>query len=641
MRSIRTLYEMKAFMKQNCLWKTTKERNSNHSESLGLCSLNACTLVLAFCAVLLMHWSAFAQQADQGAITGTVFDPQGSVVPNATVTVTQIDTAFTVISKTNGSGVYVASPLNIGRYSVACAAPGFKTVTQVGLTLNVNSRLGVNCHLDVGQVTENVTVKANEQALLQTDDSSTGQVFSSKTINETPLNQRNYVFIAQLAAGVAQTPSGVSRGQGNGDFDANGQRPDQNSFILDGVDNNSSAINFLNGASYVIKPPPDALAEFKVQTANYSAELGHSAGAVLNASIKSGNNAFHGDLWEYFRNDALDARSLFAPPGRQPEYRQNQFGATTGGPIIRNHLFFFGDVEANRIVIGNTGLYTVPTSLMRQGNFTELLNPALTGAPQATLLYQPGSGGTKPLSCNGQQNVYCTNQLNPLAVKLLNILPQPNVNNGLTYNNFTTNLSEVNNVAQWDGRIDWNATAKDQAFARLSLSNNVISAPSPFGALDGVGYGTDGANRLKSENLELSETHVFTPSLSNELRFSFEYGAYLFGNEFLNADEASNLGLGGIPYTPGNGGLPGFNVSGISSFGTTCCLPTTEHANNGELVDNVTKIAGNHSLKMGFQLQKIRSSFTSSDFRMGIPVIPASSPASRASPLPARESLIS
>jgi hypothetical protein len=583
------------------------------------CILSISALMIPIGSTLLVPMRTFAQQADQGAITGTVVDPGGSVVANVTVTITQVDTAFTVIEKTNESGVYVAAPLNIGQYSVTCAAPGFKTVTQVGLMLNVNSRLGVNCHLEVGQVTQSVTVQASDQSLLQTDESSTGQVFSSKTINETPLNQRNYVFIAQLAAGVAQTPPNVSRGQGNGDFDANGQRPDQNNFILDGVDNNSSAIDFLNGASYVIRPPPDALAEFKVQTSDYSAELGHSAGAVLNASLKSGTNAFHGDVWEYLRNDVLDARSFMAAPGPIPEYRQNQFGATIGGPIVRNHLFFFGDFEANRIIIGNTGLYSVPTPLMRQGNLTELLSPALTGQPQATLLYQPGSGGTQLLTCNGLQNVYCTSQLNTLAVKLLNLLPQPNVNNGRTYNNFSTNLNEINNVAQWDGRLDWNATAKDQAFARLSVSNNPFNVPVPFGPLDGGGYGSDGSNRLKSENLELSETHVFSPRLSNELRFSFEYGAYLYDDVFLNTDQAANLGLGGIPYTPGNGGLPGFQVSGISSFGTPCCLPTSEHANNSELVDDVTKVVGNHALKMGFQLQKIRSSFYQLGFPHGYP----------------------
>lgn len=592
-------------------------RPAGSANAFRCCLLNWGALLIAMSAPIFLCCAALAQ-ADQGAITGTVFDQQGAVVPNADVTVTDVDTGFAATAKTNASGTYVISPLKIGHYTVTCASPGFQTENHPGLMLNVQQRLGVDCHMAVGQAAQTVTVRSSDRPLLQTEDSSTGQVVSSAVINETPLNQRNYVFIAQLSAGVEQTPSGGSRGQANGDFDANGQRPDQNDFILDGVDNNSSAIDFLNGASYTIKPPPDALAEFKVQTGDYSAELGHSAGAVLNASIKSGTNNLHGDLWEYFRNDALDARSFNAPPGNLPEYRQNQFGATIGGPVVKNHLFFFGDFEANRIIIGNSGIFTVPTALMRQGNFTELLNPSNTGYAKPDLLYQPGSGGSAPLTCNGQQNVFCANQMSPLALKLLSMFPAPNYGAaGQTYNNLNVNLSQVNNTAQWDGRVDWNVGAHDQAFARLSLSNNPIFTPDPFGVLDGGGYGSDGPSRLKSEDLALSETHIFSPAFSNEVRFSFEYGAYIYGTESQDTNVSANLGLGGIPYQPGIGGVPWMNVGGLSLFGATCCVPVAEHANNGELIDNVTKIVGNHALKMGFQLQLIRSGYQAGAFDRG------------------------
>lgn len=577
--------------------------------------LCVCALMIVIGSTMLLSTPALAQ-ADQGAITGTILDPQGRAVPNADLTLTHVDTGLVLTRKTDQNGVYVFSPIKIGHYTITCAAPGFKTETHSGLMLNVNERLGDNFHLAIGQQTETVTVSAGDRPLLQTEDSSTGQVVSTKVINETPLNQRNYVFIAQLSAGVAQTPGGGSRGQGNGDFNANGLRADQNDFILDGVDNNSSAIDFLNGASYVIKPPPDALAEFKVQTGSYSAELGHSAGAVLNASIKSGSNAFHGDLWEYFRNDALDARSFMAPPGPLPKYRQNQFGATIGGPIVRNHLFFFGDFEANRIIIGNSGLFTVPTALMRQGNFTELLNPALTGTGAITL-YQAGSGGSQLQTCDGQQNMFCTNQQNSIAAKYLNLFPSPNTNNGKTYQNYTASLNQINNTTQWDGRMDWNATSRDQAFARLSYSNNPTFTPVPFGILDGGGYGSDGPSRLKSMQFALSETHVFSPSVSNEIRFSFLYGAFIFGITNQNVDVSSQLGLGGVPFSKGFGGLPWMSIGGLSDSGAQCCSPVQEHANNSELLDNFTKIAGNHALKVGFQFQKIRSGYAASGFPRG------------------------
>lgn len=592
--------------------------------------LSICVLMIAINSMLLLSVPAFAQ-ADQGAITGTILDPQGRPVAGAEIRLTNTNTAFVVTTKSDQSGIYVFSPIKIGQYSVTCVAPGFKTETHSDLTLNVNARLGVNFQLQVGQVSETVTVLAIDEPVLQTEDSSTGQVMSSKVINETPLNQRNYVFIAHLAAGVEQTPAGQSRGQGNGDFDANGQRPDQNDFILDGVDNNSSAIDFLNGASYVIKPPPDALAEFKVQTGSYSAELGHSAGAVINASIKTGTNGYHGDVWEYFRNDALDARSFnptapILPGGRLaplPEYRQNQFGATIGGPILKNHLFFFGDFEANRIVVGNSGVFTVPTLKMRQGDFSELLNPSLTGAGAPITLYHPGSGGSQLLGspCGNPINVFCASEESPLALSLLNVLPKPNTGaTGQTYNNYNHNLNQINNTAQFDGRIDWNINYRDQAFVRVSQSNNQVNTQVPFGPLDGGGYGFGGPDSYFSQNIALSETHSFTPTLINEFRFSFLYGNFTVGLAGLGSNVSAQLGLGGVPNAE-IGGVPTFIPTGgnnqFSRFGSDCCVPNQEHQNNLEIVDNVTKIAGKHALKMGLQLQKIRSSFFLGGFPRG------------------------
>ncbi|HEY2011941.1 MAG TPA: carboxypeptidase-like regulatory domain-containing protein, partial [Bryobacteraceae bacterium] len=331
--------------------------------------------------------SAFAQQ-DQGAVTGTVTDPSGASVPNATVTLTNVDNGFVLNGTTDGSGNYTFSPVKIGNYKVTATAPGFSTTEQSNVHVDVQSRVEANIKVNPGAAT--TTVEVNEAPpLMQTQDASTGQVMSAKTINDTPLNGRNWIFIAQLTAGVA--PPNGARGAGKGDFNANGQRAEQNNFILDGVDNNNNVVDFLNGASFVVRPPPDALAEFKVQTGAYSAEFGHSAGAVVNASIKSGTNAIHGDLWEYIRNDAFDVHEFFGGP-TVPKYRENQFGATLGFPIIKDKLFFFADAEANRIIFGEThsGL-NVPTALMRQGNFSELLNPGLTSGGVPVTLYQPST----------------------------------------------------------------------------------------------------------------------------------------------------------------------------------------------------------------------------------------------------------
>jgi hypothetical protein len=203
-----------------------------------------------------------------------------------------------------------------------------------------------------------------------------------------------------------------SRGANKGDFSANGARSQQNNYILDGVDDNAVLVDVPNGASYVYKPVVDSLSEFKVQTSNYNPEFGRAAGAVVNMSVKSGTNDFHGSLWEYWRNNILNARDYFNTA--IPKYRQNQFGGTIGGPILKNKLFFFGDTEANRIIFGQTSVYTVPTSLMRTGDFSELLNPSLTGNNTRTI-YVPGSDGQTVQQCKGVTNVFCANQVSQAA----------------------------------------------------------------------------------------------------------------------------------------------------------------------------------------------------------------------------------
>ncbi|MFC6644626.1 carboxypeptidase regulatory-like domain-containing protein [Granulicella cerasi] len=566
-------------------------------------------LVLAV-AILLSR--AVLAQSDQGAVTGTVMDPQGAVVSGASVQLTQVDTGLVLTAKTNQGGVYVFSPIKIGNYSIKISHEGFQTVEKTALHLNVNQRLGVDVKLPIGSANDVVNVVGTTE--LETEDSSVSQVVSSKTLNETPLNGRNYIFIAHLSAGVAPSPG--TRGTGKGDFSANGQRAEQNDFILDGVDNNSNVVDFLNGASFVVKPPPDALAEFKLQTSSFDASFGHSAGAVINASIKSGTNQFHGDLWEYWRNDALNARNWDALT--IPKFRQNQFGATIGGPIIPNRLFFFADGEANRIIYGQTFTGTVPTALMRQGNFTELLNPAINGQGQAITLYQPNSGGTTLLTCNGQQNVLCPTQINATAQRLLNLFPAPNANGANIYNNYKKNLNVADNTAQWDGRLDWNATAKDQAFARMSYSNEPVTYPPPLGSiLDGGTFANTGSGLSRGENFVFSETHIFSPNFVNEFRFGYNWGHFAYKNATANTDVSAQEGIGGIPYSPGIGGLPYMVVSGINQIGAPANYPSDEYQNSYQILDNVTRVVGRHNLRFGVNFQRIRFSTEQPGFVRG------------------------
>ena len=571
---------------------------------------------LLFLLALLSPIAGWAQ-VDQGAITGIVSDSSGAVVPKANVTLTAIDTGLAIQTLSNQSGNYTFSPIKIGNYTVSVSVPGFQKLTRDNIHVNAQQRLEVDLQLTPGAVTETVTV-STDAPLLQNETSGVGQTIDTKSINETPLNGRNWVYIAQLTAGSvsASANSGGTRGSGTGDFVANGQRAEQNNFILDGVDNNSNLVDFLNGSSFVMRPPPDALSEFSLQTSNFSAEFGHSAGAVMAASIKSGTNQIHGNVWEYARNTDLDATPWNAQT--TPPYHQNQFGATLGFPIWRNKVFYFGDLEVNRIAISNPNIITVPTALMRQGDFSELLNTSLTDSQPVTL-YQPNSANPgQPLTCNGKANVFCSEQINGIAQNILSLYPQPNANNGKTYNNYNVNLATHDNTFQWDQRLDWNISAKDQTYARYSYAHEQKLNDLPLGPiLDGSGYGGRSDPSLFM-NFMLSETHIFSPRITNEFRFGYNWGRSKFIQDHAyEPNIASSLGLGGVPVPgPGEYGLPYGGVSGINSWGSEGT--NNEGQNVYQILDNVTLNFGNHSLKAGLSLQAVRFSYQFAPASLGL-----------------------
>jgi hypothetical protein len=561
--------------------------------------------VLCLLLALSLCSGAYAQ-VDQAAISGVVQDTSGAVIANALVILTNTDTGLVLQRQSNETGAYIFSPVKIGNYKLSASAPGFQTTSQQNLHLDLQQSLNVVLKLHPGAISETITV-SDAPALLQTQESSVGQVISTEAINDTPLNGRNWVYIAQLTAGVAP-PFGNTRGSGTGDFVANGQRAEQNNFILDGVDNNTNLIDFLNGSSFVMRPPPDALAEFSIQTSNFSAEFGHSAGAVMNASIKAGTNHIHGSVWEYLRNTNLDSKDWDATS--IPPYHQNQFGGTLGLPFWKNHLFYFGDIEANRISISNPQTTTVPTALMRAGDFSELLNTNLNNQGVPVQLYEPNSGGTQPLQCNGKINAFCQNQIDPVAQNIMKLYPQPNFGvPGQTYNNYRTNVGRADNTVQWDQRVDWNISQQDQAYVRYSYAHEFIRHGLPLGPiLDGSGFGGEVDTNL-AQNFMLSETHTFSPTIANEFRFGYNWIASQYHQPNANNYSlAASLGLGGLPNNgPGLGGLPlgYFDGSiGINQWGS---VGTQDEAQNVyEILDNVTKTIGNHSIKAGVSFQAIR-----------------------------------
>jgi hypothetical protein len=332
-------------------------------------------------------------QIDTGTITGTVTDQTGAVIPNAKVSLINEGTNLTLTMTSTADGSYTFSPVKIGTYTISVEAAGFEKVIHPHLTVSINQSLKDDITLRPGSVTQTIEVTGAAPAL-QTQDASVGQVVNQQSINNLPLNGRNFTFLAQVVAG-ANTPQPDTRGNAaNGAFSANGLRPAQNNYLLDGIDNNSDNVDFLNGTNFVVLPPPDALSEFKVQTSDYSAQYGRAGGAILNATIKSGTNQLHGDLWEFFRNDKLDSADFFEDSGglQKAEYRLNQFGGTIGGPVVIPHvyngkdkLFFFGDVEITRRRQGNVFTSSVPTALERNSGYTDLADTILGQTTPACL----------------------------------------------------------------------------------------------------------------------------------------------------------------------------------------------------------------------------------------------------------------
>ncbi|HEY2858445.1 MAG TPA: TonB-dependent receptor [Terracidiphilus sp.] len=578
----------------------------------GFLAQITCLLILAVPGIA---WS----QVDQGAIDGVVTDQTGAVIVKAEVTLTSQLTGLSFTSTTSSTGFFKFTPIKIGLYNLTVSAPGFETYIQQGIRVDVSSDVGLKVGLKPGAVSENVTVTSTTE--LQTEEASTGEVFSTETIDQIPLNGRNYVFAAQLTTGAAAPNQGFTQVAGAGDFTSNGSRVSQNNFILDGVDNNANMQDFLNGATYAMLPPPDALAEFKVESSDYSAELGRSTGAALNASIRSGTNDFHGKLWEYLQNDRLDAADYFDTTGKTA-YHQNQFGGQLGGPFYRNKLFFFADSQVTLIssFVPASPNNTVPTDLERAGDFTEQLDPANTVGFGAIPLYLPGGNSTpaagapelpgvtqRYLTCNGRRNVICSP--NPVATAVLQLFPKPNQGpTGQVFNNYTIPATAAsNNATHYDARLDYNPSAKDQVFGRYSYTNNPRLFAPPLGVLDGGGFGSSGQDTNYIKSGVVSETHFFTTTLSNELRVGFNWlsAAYLQVNS--NVNIAAKYGLGGIPFGPDLGGFPEIGFGGyINGIGIPSYMPSAEKQNVLEVIDNVSKQWGRHTVKIGANLQHVR-----------------------------------
>jgi hypothetical protein len=613
------------------------------TKSLSYIALTALVLLLA-------NQSVFGQ-VDEGSVTGVVQDTTGAVVPSAKVTLLNTDQGLTQTTNTDSSGVYTFSPVRIGNYSISATAPGFSVTTQEHINVAVSQNARVNIELKTGAATETVEV-TTAPPQLQTEDASVGQVVNERSVNNLPLNGRNFTFLAQLSAGVNNSQADTRGNAASGAFTANGLRPSQNNYLLDGIDNNSDNVDFLNGTNFVVLPPPDAIQEFKVQTSDFSAELGRAAGAVLNATVKSGTNGIHGAVWEFFRNDVLDAADWFEDNNgvKKGELRWNQFGASIGGPVIKNKIFYFGDYQGFRRVQGNTqsGI-AVPTVLQRNSGYSNLselvsanassaaradalgrlipvgtvLDPAttravtagtvdpVTGIAAATTGYVRDpfgaatcTGGTISLAACPGLNQIPAARIDPGAVKLLDLFPLPTTS-GVS-SNFTDSPNLYQHSNQFDVRGDFDPSEKDQVFARASYWDNPQFIPGPFGGVaDGGGF-QEGIQTAKSFQGVAAYTHLFSPTTVNVARVGWDHlHTSRFGPEGSTFGIPAQYGIPGIPQVTENGGLPAFSFGGLQTLGSNNFLPSDETTQTTQVVDDLSKVYGQHSFKVGVEYQHV------------------------------------
>jgi hypothetical protein len=538
---------------------------------LGLCALLGASLA----------WG----QAFTASILGTVKDNSGSVVPQAIVTITNIATGNTTSAVSDSNGDFTVSLLPPGDYRVTVEAPGFKRSVQEPVTLLVDQRQHLDFSLELGQVSENVTVTA-ETSQVQADTATVGTAVTQAQTSELPLNGRNFLQLDLLIPGAQPTVKGSNLSGEGGSIEVHGLRENSNSFWIDGMDNETEAIGEL-----VVNPPQYSIEEFRVMSPTYDAEFGRTAGAQINVILRSGGNAYHGDIYLLLRNSFFDAKNFFDPPGRIPAYRRGQYGADVGGRIKRDRTFFYAAFDGLTYAQGESASAIVPTEQEVHGNFSALSTPI---KDPTTGLQFPG-------------NIIPASRINQIGANIASYFPAPNTGtNTLLVSPTGTDsdnvvilkidqiLSSANHLT---GRIAYEDINYNQPISQYSTYTNIPG----FGLIENANHNyTTGIN----------DTHTFSPNLLGEFRvgwnrFEFHYLQYLSQT---NTEAA--LGITGVPSyaLPRDWGFPQINMSGTYSnlgssypqygpFDTTFVAPT------------LTWVKGKHTLKFGVDYHHFFSNY--------------------------------
>ncbi len=536
--------------------------------------------------------SSAVAQSVSGTILGTVTDSSGATVGGAKVTIVNEGTGLTRVLTADSSGEYTAPALPTGHYTITSEMTGFKTVALSNIEVGVDQRVRINIKHEVGAMTESVSVTA-ETPLIQTSSSELGTTVGSTQIEALPLNGRNFVSLTRSIPGVLRGIPGANiDGAGSlawrasASFSANGQRPRDNNYMLDGVDNNETWLQ-----TVVIFPSVDALDEFKMQTSTYSAEYGRSLGGVVNLQIKSGTNRLHGSGFEFHRNDAFDANNFFNNrAGRgKPEFKQNQFGGTIGGPVFKDKTFFFSDYQGHRESLGQTFLSTVPSMAMRAGDFSEVTR----------VIYDPTSGLPFP------GNTIPSGRIDTVARNILTQLyPEPNTAgtrqaNGQTINNYLINPIKTRQDNQFDVKVDHNLNANNRFFTRYSFqkTHRVQPATLPHGDA-GATFGA-GEGDIKGQSLAFNDTQTLGMNWLNEFRFGWSSIKFFMTPIDYLTNPANAVGLPGINLNDATSAFTQFTFQNIRNLGQNGNQPLITNQNDFQIFDNVTWVKGKHTVKSG------------------------------------------
>jgi Carboxypeptidase regulatory-like domain/TonB dependent receptor-like, beta-barrel len=572
--------------------------------------LSVISAVLPIMCIALGALQGFAQ-FESATLTGVVMDPANAVVPDADIRAVNTDTNQESAATTNSEGRYTFTNLRPGSYRVSAKATGFKETVSSGIVLQINQAARLNFELTVGQLSDQVQV-IESAPVLQTETSGLGAVIDHTKMVELPLNGRDYNQLALLSPGVlAPTPRLQSIGF-RGAFNVNGNRAFQNAFQLDGLDNTSYSNSFRGLNMQVIQPSVEALQEFKIQTNAYSAEFGRSAGALVNAVIRSGSNELHGSVYDFLRNSSLDATNFFANKNglAKPFRQRNQFGAAAGGPILKNKTFIFGDYEGLRDASAIVRTSSVPQPIWLRGMFaTPIWNP-----------YNPSDQGQDFLipataDCNdgtGRCWRIPDNLIDPVGRKVLNVSPAPNAVSPTLDNNYVSAPVTTNRSNQFDVRVDHTVSSNLNFFGRYSFSKSKIFQPAPRpGFSEGAFNDTFGTADLKSQQVAGGLVWIIGSHLVSDTRFGYALGDYFqLPPNFGSGCPEQLIGLKNAPTDEAIcGGFPTFNFNGATArrIGRTTSQPQFQTPRSLNIRESLSWSRGAHAVKFGAELLNVET----------------------------------